>query len=100
MKLDNNDGLFSFNSDHSDFGVARLHKGLAFRTIDGSQNNLAQPELNAAGTDFTRVGLAHFADGVSTPVSEPDVPNPREISNIVDSLLKHLLNHAGVSAAR
>lgn len=83
MKLDNNDGLFSFNSDHSDFGVASLHKGLAFRTIDGSQNNLAQPELNAAGTDFTRVGLAHFADGVSTPVSEPDVPNPREISNIV-----------------
>ena len=83
MKLDNNDGLFSFNSDHSDFGVASLHKGLAFRTIDGSQNNLAQPELNAAGTDFTRVGLAHFADGVSTPVSEPDAPNPREISNIV-----------------
>ena len=60
-----------------------MKKGLAFRTIDGSQNNLAQPELNAAGTDFTRVGLAHFADGVSTPVSEPDVPNPREISNIV-----------------
>ena len=45
-----------------------MKKGLAFRTIDGSQNNLAQPELNAAGTDFTRVGLAHFADGVSTPV--------------------------------
>ena len=60
-----------------------MKKGLAFRTIDGSQNNLAQPELNAAGTDFTRVGLAHFADGVSTPVSEPDAPNPREISNIV-----------------
>jgi peroxidase len=51
-----------------------------FRTIDGSDNNLLSPDLNAAGTDFTRLGPAHFADGVSTPV---DGPNPRMVSNVV-----------------
>ncbi len=72
MKPRINDGLFSLNSDNGDFGVANLHWGhghqptpdaLEFRAIDGSQNNLAQPDLNSAGTDFARVGPAHFEDG-------------------------------------
>jgi peroxidase len=53
---------------------------LRFRTIDGSNNNLADPTLNQAGTDFTRVGPANFADGFDA--MQPG-PNPREISNIV-----------------
>ena len=56
-------------------------EGLQFRTVDGTQNNLAQPDLNSPGTDFARIGPAHFADGVSTPIT--DDPNPRDISNIV-----------------
>jgi peroxidase len=51
-----------------------------FRTFDGSDNNLDQADLNAAGTDFARLGPAHFADGVDAPV---DGPNPRMISNVV-----------------
>ena len=53
---------------------------MQFRTFDGSGNNLADAELNAAGTDFTRMGPAHFADGISIPV---DGPEPRVISNVV-----------------
>ena len=99
MRLPNNEGLFPLNPDPSDFGFASPHREhgqhhhhqpehptadtLEFRSIDGTQNNLAQPDLNSAGSDFARIGTAHFADlpeGVITPV---DGPNPREISNIV-----------------
>ncbi len=53
---------------------------LRFRSIDGSDNNLENPELNQANTDFARVGPANFADGIYD--MQPG-PNPREISNIV-----------------
>jgi heme peroxidase len=53
---------------------------LRIRTIDGSNNNLADPTINQAGTDFARVGPAHFADGF---LEMTPGPNPREISNIV-----------------
>jgi peroxidase len=53
---------------------------LQFRTIDGSDNNLSDPTLNQAGTDFARIGPANFADGYDA--MQPG-PNPREISDIV-----------------
>jgi hypothetical protein len=53
---------------------------LKFRTIDGSQNNLEDPSINQANTDFVRVGPANFADGIDA--MQPG-PNAREISNIV-----------------
>jgi uncharacterized protein YjlB len=53
---------------------------LEFRTVDGSGNNLSDPDLNATGSAFARIGVAHFADGVSALV---DGPNPRMISNVV-----------------
>ncbi len=53
---------------------------MEFRTIDGSGNNLDQPELNTPGTAFARLGPARYADGISVPV---DGPNPRTISNLV-----------------
>src|SRR3954453_10094212 len=53
---------------------------LHFRTIDGSNNNLADPTINQADTDFARLGPANFSDGVDAMTSGP---NPREISNIV-----------------
>lgn len=51
-----------------------------YRTVDGSDNNLFNPALNAQGTDFNRLGPAHFADGISQPT---EGPNPRTISNVV-----------------
>ncbi|MBU3706343.1 MAG: peroxidase [Mycobacterium sp.] len=55
--------------------------GVSYRSIDGSGNNLANPALNATGTDFSRIGPAHFADGVSA--LRTDLPNPRTVSNLV-----------------
>jgi len=40
--------------------MALHNRTLDFRTIDGSNNNLADPTLNQANTDFTRVGPAEF----------------------------------------
>ena len=51
-----------------------------FRTIDGSNNNLADPTMNQSQTDFARLGPANFSDGIS---EMPSGPNPRVISNIV-----------------
>ena len=48
-----------------------------FRTIDGSDNNLADSTMNQTGTDFARVGPANFSDGISAMTPGP---NPREIS--------------------
>ena len=60
--------------------MALRFRTLDFRTVDGSNNNLADPALNQADTDFARVGPANFADGFNEMTPGP---NPREISNIV-----------------
>ena len=60
--------------------MAPRFRTLDFRTVDGSNNNLADPAMNQADTDFARVGPAHFADGFNEMTPGP---NPREISNIV-----------------
>jgi Animal haem peroxidase len=71
-----------------------------FRTIDGSNNNLADPVMNKAQTDFTRVGPTNFSDGISEMRSGP---NPREISNIVVAQEEtgedgpHLMNDNGIA---
>lgn len=53
---------------------------IEYRSFDGSGNNLANVTLNAAGTEFGRIGPAHFADGISQPLGGN---NPRTISNLV-----------------
>ena len=54
---------------------------IEFRSIDGSGNNLSNPDLNKAGSDFTRLGVAHFANDDGHTML--DGPNARAISNIV-----------------
>lgn len=53
---------------------------VAYRSFDGSGNNLFDLSLNAAGTEFGRIGPAHFADGISVPLGGN---NARTISNLV-----------------
>ena len=50
------------------------------RSLDGGGNNLAHPTWGQSGTAYSRVGTAHYADGVSVPVA--GVP-PRYTSNRV-----------------
>ncbi|XP_069758681.1 dual oxidase 2-like [Narcine bancroftii] len=50
---------------------------------DGWYNNLAYHRRGAAGSTFTRLMPARYADGVYKALTEPDVPNARTISNII-----------------
>ncbi len=53
-----------------------------FRSIDGSGNNLANPDWGRAETPFLRLTSIAYEDGFGTP-SGADRPNPRIISNAV-----------------
>ena len=55
--------------------------GVRYRSIDGTGNSLVRAGLNALGADFSRIGAAHFSDGVSA--LRTDLPNARTISNLV-----------------
>ena len=50
------------------------------RSIDGTGNNLVNPELGSADTALLRVAENDYADGISEPAGE-DRPSAREISN-------------------
>ena len=94
---DNSDFNFGpFQFQFSNFG-SNHHSPpgmVAIRSIDGSGNNPLHPDLNAVGSDFARVGPAHFADGVDTMTTGP---NPRDISNIVVAGNGDLPNPEGLS---
>ena len=52
------------------------------RSIDGSNNNIASPEMNTPETQHVRIATADYADNVSA-LAGADRPNPRIISNQV-----------------
>lgn len=60
---------------------------LEVRMIDGSGNNISNPTWGVTGTQLLRIAPAGYDDNMSTPRGgEPStLPNPREISNIVDA---------------
>ena len=54
------------------------------RTLDGTGNNLSQPEWGAAFTNLASITSPAYADSIAVPAGA-DRPNPREISNIIFS---------------
>ena len=50
--------------------------------IDGVGNNIANPTLGAAGTNFARITAANYGDGISSPNGQ-SLPSARTISNLV-----------------
>ncbi|MBR9920720.1 MAG: hypothetical protein GYB31_07750 [Bacteroidetes bacterium] len=50
------------------------------RTVDGTGNNVANPDWGAANSQFIRVAPPNYGDGVST-LGGPGWPNPRYVSN-------------------
>ncbi|EAQ77475.1 peroxidase family protein [Blastopirellula marina] len=53
-----------------------------FRSIDGSGNNLENPDLGSTDEQFLRAADADYADGISE-LAGPDRPSAREISNAI-----------------
>ncbi|WP_425395885.1 peroxidase family protein [Aeoliella sp.] len=50
--------------------------------VDGTNNNLANPDWGAALTELLRLTAEEYADGAATPTGE-DRPSAREVSNSV-----------------
>uniref|UniRef100_A0A4W3IEX4 NAD(P)H oxidase (H2O2-forming) n=1 Tax=Callorhinchus milii TaxID=7868 RepID=A0A4W3IEX4_CALMI len=48
---------------------------------DGWYNNLAHHRRGSVGSSFVRLLPANYADGVLQAVQEPQLPNPRRVSN-------------------
>jgi hypothetical protein len=64
------------------------------RSIDGSGNNLTNPEWGAAGSQFLRLTPVGYNDQVSS-LAGPNRPNPRVVSNTLfsqDGILNDPLN--------
>lgn len=57
-----------------------------FASIDGTGNNLADPELGSTDEQLLRLTTVEYGDGISTPAGE-DRPSAREISNAVAAQL-------------
>ena len=55
-----------------------------YRSIDGTGNNLENPDLGSAGTDLLRTSPVAYADGISSP-SLPQDASARAISDILNN---------------
>ena len=55
------------------------------RSIDGSGNNLENPELGSAGSQLIRIAEADYSDGIDQPAGS-DRPSAREISNVLSAV--------------
>ncbi|QDU61294.1 peroxidase [Planctomycetes bacterium Pan216] len=62
-----------------------------YRTIDGTGNNLSNPDWGSTGIQLIRISDAEYADGVSEPAGEDRV-SAREISNAVASQETSIVN--------
>ncbi len=62
-----------------------------YRTIDGSGNNLKNPQMNQVGVQLIRLADPAYTDGISSFAGEGR-PNPRDISNIVNAQDKSIPN--------
>jgi hypothetical protein len=67
-----------------------------FRSIDGTGNNLANPDWGSAGTDLLRVAPASYGDGISTPAGA-DRPSARLISNVMADQTDDVINQRFMS---
>ncbi|MPZ25629.1 MAG: peroxidase [Micromonosporaceae bacterium] len=65
------------------------------QSLDGSGNNQTNPTWGQVGNDYSRVGPATYADGLSEPVAGPD---PRSVSNrIVNDIHQNLFSERNVT---
>jgi hypothetical protein len=73
-----------------------MANGQAYRTIDGSGNNLSNPNWGSIGEQLTRITSHAYADGISAPGGN-GLPNPRVISNALFAQDSSLLDQLNLS---
>lgn len=67
------------------------------RSSDGQNDNTVQKEMGAANTNFHRLELADYTDGLSD-MFHPTRPGPREISNAVFDQENSIENHRNLTS--
>ncbi len=79
-------GLRNTETLHTDgyFQYANDEPTGYYRSIDGSNNNLDNPDWGTVETQLRRVGPASYTDGIESPAGE-DRPSPRDIGNAIAS---------------
>jgi len=71
-----------------------------FRSIDGSGNNIANPDYGKANIEFLRQQGNAYEDGISVPrggTPTSTLPSPRLISNVVSDQVESVTNFLGAS---
>lgn len=63
---------------------SRVHLSVSAPPIDGSGNNMANPEWGASGRDFIRLAGAAYDNGINSPALPGDL-SARAISNLVNN---------------
>ena len=66
------------------------------RTIDGTNNNLTNPNFGAAQTKFIRLASANYDDGMASP-TELGMTNARTVSNSICKQIKTKANDYSLS---
>jgi hypothetical protein len=75
--------------------IAGRVRELPIRSLDGTGNNRRHPDWGAAGTNYSRVAPARYADGAGEPVPGPD---SRYVSNrVFNDSHQNLFSERGVS---
>jgi hypothetical protein len=73
----------------------RARTDLEIQSLEGANNNRHNPGWGQAGTAYTRVAGANYADGLSKPVAGP---NARYVSNrVFNDLNQNLFSENGVT---
>jgi hypothetical protein len=75
--------------------AARAVDASTTRTLDGSQNNFANPGWGKAGTPYRRIAPPAYADGIAKPAAGPPA---RSVSNrIFNDVSQNIFSEHGVS---
>jgi len=78
-------------------GVAEIRAEMfEVRSVDGSGNNIANPEFGMAGTPLLRLAPEAYGDGIKTPAGETRI-SAREVSNMLSAQMSDIPNSVGAS---
>ncbi len=74
----------------------RASKLVEVRSLDGTGNNLSNPEWGSTGQNLLRITSMEYADGIAAPAGQ-DRQSPRVISNAVAAQSESLENGRGLT---
>ena len=78
------------------FQAESVSATLEYRAIDGTGNNLSDPELGSTHEQLLRGAAVDYEDGISTPAGEDRV-SAREISNVIVAQTTTEVNDRGLT---